>query len=128
MSCPLHVYIWSIVHCHNIYNYLDQIWHKTQIPIHVSRVLNQTFCMWNPHFLLDKPNKPIFCKNIDIFFFTFPYIHASNMLFIDNTPYKSVFNDLYNAIFLELFDDACRENRYLLGLFSLTWKSSFVRI
>jgi hypothetical protein len=35
-----HVYIWSTTQCHNIYNYLDQIWHKTQISIHVSRVFN----------------------------------------------------------------------------------------
>jgi hypothetical protein len=64
------VYIWSIAQCHNIYDYLDQIWHKTQISIHASKVLDQKFCMQNPHLLLDKPNKPIFHKNLDIFFFT----------------------------------------------------------
>ncbi len=40
-----HIYIWSTTQHHNIYNYLDQIWHKTQIFIHVFRVLDQTFCM-----------------------------------------------------------------------------------
>ncbi len=28
------VYIWSIGQHHNIYNYFDQIWHKTKISIH----------------------------------------------------------------------------------------------
>jgi hypothetical protein len=37
------VYIWSIAQCHNIYNYLDQIWHKIQISIHASKVLDQEF-------------------------------------------------------------------------------------
>ncbi len=45
----------------------------------------------------------------------FLYIHVGNMLFIDNTPYKSVFNGLYGAIFLELFDNVRGEDRYLLG-------------
>jgi len=63
------VYIWSTTQCHNIYNYLDQIWHKTQIFIHASKVLDQKFCMQNLHFLPNKPNKPIFHKNLDVFFF-----------------------------------------------------------
>ncbi len=65
-----HVYIWSTTQHHNIYNYLDKIWHKTQISVHVSKVLNHDFYMRNPHFLLDKLDKPIFHKNIDVFFST----------------------------------------------------------
>jgi hypothetical protein len=34
------VYIWFATHRHNNYNYLDQIWHKTQIFIHASKVLD----------------------------------------------------------------------------------------
>jgi hypothetical protein len=122
-----HVYIWSIVQHHNIYNYLDQIWCKTKISIHVSRVFNQTFCMQNPHFQPDKLNKPIFHKNLDIFFSTFPYIHVGNMLFIDNAPYKSVFNGLYSAIFLESFDNIRGEDRYLLGSI-LPYLEIFIRL
>jgi len=47
--------------------------------------------------------------------FMFSYTHVSNMLFLDNMPYKSMFNDLYNAIFLESFDGLGGEDRYLLG-------------
>jgi hypothetical protein len=35
-----HVYIWFTTQHHKIYNYLDQIWHKTQISIRVFRVFN----------------------------------------------------------------------------------------
>ncbi len=72
-------------------------------------------------FLVDKPDKPIFHKNLYIFFFTFPYTHIGNTLLVDNTPYKNIFNDLYNDIFLELFDDVHGEDQYLLG-FVFPWK------
>jgi hypothetical protein len=32
------------------------------------------------------------------------YIHVGNTLLVDDTPYKTMFNDLYNAIFWEYFD------------------------
>jgi hypothetical protein len=60
--------------------------------------------MQNSHLLLDKPNKPIFHKNLDIYFFAYPNIHIGNTLLIDDTPYKCMFNGLYSAIFLESFD------------------------
>jgi len=78
-------------------------------------MLNQEFCMWNFHFLPNKPNKPIFHKNLDIFFFTYSYIHTSNTLLVEDMPYKCMFNNLYNAIFLESFDNLCGEDQYLLG-------------
>jgi hypothetical protein len=62
-------------------------------------MFDQIFCMRNQHFLLDKLDEQIFHKNLDIFFFIYPHIHISNTLFVDNTPYKSMFNGLYNAIF-----------------------------
>jgi hypothetical protein len=60
-------------------------------------------------------DKPIFHKNLDVFFSTYPYTHAGNMLLIDDNPYKSMFNGLYSAIFLESFDGHCGEDQYLLG-------------
>ncbi len=66
--------------------------------------------MWNPHFLPNKPDKPIFYKSFDVFFSKYPYIHVGNMLFINNTPYKSMFNGPYRAIFLESFDNLCGED------------------
>ncbi len=55
--------------------------------------------MRNLHFLSDKLNKPIFHKNLDVLFSMFPYTHTSNTLLIDNTPYKNMFNNPYNAFF-----------------------------
>jgi hypothetical protein len=108
------VYIWFATQGHNIYNYLNQIYHKTLISIHASKVLDQIFCMWNPHFLLDKPNKPIFHKNLDVFFSTFPYTRTGNTLLIDDAPYKSKFNNIYNSIFLKSFDGLHGEDQCLL--------------
>jgi hypothetical protein len=77
-------------------------------------VLNQTFFIQNPHFLPNKHEKPIFHKNLDVFFIMFRYIHASNTLLVDDTQYKNMFNDLYNAMFLEYFDSRGGDDHYLL--------------
>ncbi len=50
------------------------------------------------------------------------YIHIGNTLFVDNTPYKSMFNRPYSAIFLD-FDDLCGEDHYLLGTIILYLES-----
>jgi hypothetical protein len=71
--------------------------------------------MWNLYSLLDNPNKPIFHKNLNVFFSTFPYTHAGNTLLINDAPYKSMFNNLYSATFLESFDGLHGEDQCLLG-------------
>jgi hypothetical protein len=45
----------------------------------------------------------------------FPYTHAGKMLFIDDAPYKSMFNNLYSAIFFKSFDSLRGEDQCLLG-------------
>jgi hypothetical protein len=45
-------------------------------------------------------NKLIFHKTFDVLLFKYHGIHVNNMLFIDNTPYKSLFNEPFNVIFL----------------------------
>jgi hypothetical protein len=45
-------------------------------------------------------NKPIFHKTFDVLLFKYHGTHVSNMLFVDNTPYKSLFNEPFNVIFL----------------------------
>jgi hypothetical protein len=72
--------------------------------------------MQNLHFLLDKPNKPIFHKNFDLFFSMYPYIHTNNILLIDDMPYKSMFIGPYSAIFWESFDSLRGEDHYVLGI------------
>ncbi len=46
----------------------------------------------------------------------YPYTYVGNTLLVNNAPYKNMFNELYNAIFLEFnFDGHCGEDNYLLG-------------
>jgi len=85
-------------------------------------MFDQKFCMRNPHFLLDKLDEPIFHKKFDIFFSTYPHTHVSNTLFVDDTPYKSMFNGLYSAIFWSCLMAIMGKINICWGLFSLTWK------
>jgi hypothetical protein len=51
-------------------------------------------------------------------------MHASNMLFINNMPYKSLFNGLFNAIFLKSFVNFCGDDHLnLLGTILLYLES-----
>jgi hypothetical protein len=43
----------------------------------------------------------------------YPYVHGDNM-FIDDMPYKSLFNGLFSGIFLKYFDSSCGDDHYLL--------------
>jgi hypothetical protein len=79
--------------------------------------------MQNLHFLPDKLDKPIFHKNLDVFSSTFLYIHVGNMLFVDNTPYKNMFNNVYSANFFKSFDDLSGEDQYLLRSIFLNFKN-----
>jgi hypothetical protein len=47
------------------------------------------------------------------------YNHIANMLFVNYTPYKSLFNQPFYAIFLESFDNAHGDDHYLLGTIPL---------
>jgi len=110
-----HVYTWFATQCHNIYNYLDQIWHETQIFINRSIVLDHEFYMQNPHLLANKPNKPNFHKNLNLFKNKYLYIHLDNMLLVDYMPCKIIFNRPYISVFLKFFDNLHWHNNYLLG-------------
>jgi hypothetical protein len=37
-------------------------------------------------------------------------------LFVDDTPYKSLFNGSFNAIYVETFEKSGRNDNYLLGI------------
>jgi len=49
--------------------------------------------MKNVHSLSINPNKPIFHKNINDFFSKYHDTHFGNTLLVDDTPYKSMFNE-----------------------------------
>jgi hypothetical protein len=71
--------------------------------------------MQNPHSLPNKPNKTNFHKNYNVFFPKYLYIDVGNMLLVDDTPCKIIFNAPYIGIFLEFFDGLCGHDNYLLG-------------
>jgi hypothetical protein len=79
--------------------------------------------MQNAHFLLKKPSKPTFHKNLDLFFSMYPYTHVGKTLLINETPYKNLFSMPFSAIFLEYFDSVCGEDHYLLGIVLLYLES-----
>jgi len=56
----------------------------------------------------------IFIKILTFFFPKYPYTHVGNMLFIDDTPCKIMFNKPYSASFLEFFYSLNRHDHYLL--------------
>jgi hypothetical protein len=109
------VYIWSVAPCYNIDKHLDEIKEKENISLDPSKVLGQELCQKNDHFLPNHLEKPIFHKKLNVFFLKFPDTHVGNILFIDDTPYKCIFNDLCSAIFLELFEGAHRDGDYLFS-------------
>jgi hypothetical protein len=55
-------------------------------------------------------------------FYIHVYIHVGNMLLVDDTPYKKMFNSSYGPIFLELFMAFMGRINICWVQFSLTWK------
>jgi hypothetical protein len=94
---------------------LDKIKEKTNISLDPLRVLGQKSCQKNDHFLLGQLEKLIFHKNLDVFFLKFFNTHARNIFFVDDTPYKFIFNDSCSVIFLESFESTDSNGDYLLS-------------
>jgi hypothetical protein len=110
------VYIWFITRHYNIDKHLDKIKEKTHITLDLSRVLGQESCQKNDHFLAIFPKKPIFYENLDVFFSRFLDMHARNTFLVDDITYKSIFNDFYCVIFLELFEGSRSDGDYLFSI------------
>jgi hypothetical protein len=99
---------------HNINIYLDKIYKETQIRIDPSKILKWETYKQNDHFLLANHEKPVFHKNLDVFFSKYLGTHHGNTLLVDDISYKSMFNESFNAIFVKTFDTSNRDpNDYL---------------
>ncbi len=61
------MYIWSFVMKRNFLRHLEIIAKKIGVLILSSRIMDKTFYIKHDHFLLEKPNKPIFNKNLEDF-------------------------------------------------------------
>jgi hypothetical protein len=109
------VYIWSSSMKRNFLKHLDIIAEKTCVLLSISRILDQTFYFRNDNFLLERPNKPIFHKNLKDFFCPFPSTTFENILLVDDTFHKSMFNPPYNAIFFKTFYGSPTNSNYFLS-------------
>jgi hypothetical protein len=95
---------------------VDKIKHETDIVIDPSNILGHESWTKNPNFLSSNHEKPIFHKNLGVFFSKYLDAHLGNTLLVDNILYKSLFNGPYNVIFLETFNNSIGDNNnYLLG-------------
>ncbi len=93
------VYIWSLVMKRNFLKHLEIIVEKTDIHLLSTRIVDQSIYFNIDHFLFNKPNKPIFHKNLLDFFVQFLTRTFENTLLINDTPQKNLFNPPFNAIF-----------------------------
>jgi len=108
------VYIWSIARHYNIDKYLDKVKEKTYISLDPSRIRGQESFQKNDHFSPNHLKKPNFHKNLNVFFLKFPNTHTRNTLLVDDTPYRSIFNDCV-VLFLKSFEGAHSDGDYLLS-------------
>jgi len=78
--------------------HLEIIIKKTIVRLPSYRIVDQSPCFKNDHFLLQKPNKLVFHKNLFDFFVQFPSTMFKNTLLIDDMFNKSLFNLPFSAI------------------------------
>jgi hypothetical protein len=98
---------------------------QKKISIHASKMFDQEFYMWNPHFLIDELNKSIFHKNLNIFFSIYLHTHANNTLLIDDTPLKACSMAHTVQFFWSCFMTIMRKINICYGLLSFIWKIFF---
>ncbi len=84
----------------NFSKHLEIIIEKIGVHLLFFRIVDQSLCFRNDHFLLNKSDKPIFHKTLLEFFVQFLGTTFENTLLINNTFHKSLFNALFSAIFL----------------------------
>ncbi len=59
-------------------------------------------------------NKLRYHKNLSDFFLRYLNIHLGNTLLVDNTPYRTYLSPPFNAIFVEFYGYAPKEDNYLM--------------
>jgi len=92
-------YIRSSTMKKNFSKHLEITMEKTSNSLLFFRIMDQSLCFRNDHFLPNKLDKPIFHKNLLEFLVQFLGTTFENTLVIDNMPHKSLFNPLFSAIF-----------------------------
>jgi hypothetical protein len=114
------MYIWSLVMKRKVLRHLEIIIEKTGIHLVSFRIVYQSFCFKNDHFLLRKPDMPIFHKSLFDFFIQFLNMTFENTLLVDDMPFRSLFNPPFSAMFFETFYRSNSDDNHLLEIF-LPW-------
>ncbi len=104
--------------------YLRKIIEEIGIDIGSQRILGQDLCKINKHFLqfpyktnLNCVNhlphdKLIYHNNLFDFYLRYHNIHLGNTLLVDDAPYRTCLNSPFNAIFVESYEYAPKEDNY----------------
>jgi len=93
------VYIWSSAMKRNFLKHLEIITKKIGIHLSSYRIVDQSLCFRNDHFLLQKLDKPVFHKNIFDFFVQFLGMMFENTLLIDDMLHNKKIYPPFSAIF-----------------------------
>jgi len=88
-----------------------------------SRILDQTLCLKNDHFLPGKLDKFIFPKNLKHLFRLFLGMTFENTLLVYDMLHKSMFNTFYNAIFFKTFYESHTNGNHLFNIVLLYLES-----
>jgi hypothetical protein len=107
-------YIWSSTIKKFFSKHLEITIEKTSNRLLFFRIMDQSLCFRNDHFWPNKPDKPIFHKNLLEFLVQFLGTTFENTLVIDNTLHKSLFNPLFSAIFFYTFYELHSDVNYML--------------
>jgi hypothetical protein len=82
----------------NFARHLEIIKEKTIVFLPFSRIIDQTLCFRNEHFLLKKPKNHVFHKNLDDFFRMFLDTNYGSTFLVHDKPHKSMFDPPFSAI------------------------------
>ncbi len=96
--------------------HLEIIIKKTNVHLPTYRIVDRSPCLRNDHFLLHKPNKLVFHKNLFDFFVQFPSTMFKNTLLIDDMFHKSLFNLPFSAIKKKTFYKSHSDANYLFQI------------
>lgn len=84
------MYIWSFTMKIIFLRHLEVIVKNISVLVPSSKIVDQMFCFKNDHFMLDKPNKPIFYENLKVFFHLFFGMTFEKALLVDDMPHARV--------------------------------------
>jgi len=113
--------IWTFNPLTKMNAYLRKIAKGTCIEIDLQRIMGWNLCKINKHFLQFPYKIDLNCVNgfthdkiISDFFLKYLNIHLGNTLLVNNMSYKTYLNLPFNAIFVESYEYAPKDDNYFI--------------